>query len=238
MNKKGILLITGTVIALLSGVIAFYEYRTHHMLYILDAARICKMDDKLKQDYTIIGAWAASLSKLELDIDVAFIGDSHIQGSNFHKAFPDKKIITLGVGGNRVDMVEDRLLTVVAVKPKKLFVQVGINDLHRSDAETVALRYEDLMIKLKSLLPKTQIFIQSILPVNSEKEKHYSPNSEVRKANEYICQLSRKYGFTYIDLYSKFESDGLLPDSLTVDGVHLNNAGYKIWADEIAEYVR
>lgn len=224
-------------LVLLGGIIAFYESQTHYMLLLLDKFGICRIDAELHPRFHVIQAWAASLRKMQLDVDVAFIGDSHTAGAEFNEEFPDKKIVMLGVGGDCVGMVEDRLPTVVAVNPKKLFVLVGINDLYRVDSEVLLERYERLMSRIKNELPETSVYIQSIIPVDAEQEKQKPRNEEVRKANRRICELCLKYGFTFVDIYSKLSEDSVLPAEFTKDGVHLNAAGYKVWASEIVQYL-
>ena len=43
---------------------------------------------------------------------------------------------------------------------------------------------------------------------------------------------------TYLDLAPLFLLDGEMNPDYTIDGVHLTQAGYDVWADAIAEYIR
>lgn len=231
-----ILLLFSNILSL--GVIAYYEYRTALAQYFLDALGWRKMDDRNRGEQNYIYSWASCLKKLRIEADAVFLGNSITHASDFQAYFPDKKIVTLAVPGERTDALKRRLITVVAVKPKRLFVMAGINDLHRSNAEMVERRCDEFFYEIKKMLPDTKIYIQSILPVNAEKEKFYSSNSEIIKSNGCLKKLSDKYGFVYIDLYDNFvDENGRLDDSLSSDGVHINKKGNDIWAREITEYI-
>lgn len=233
----GGVIISLTINVLLLSACIFYEIRTHHFLYILDAMGVCRMDSKLRHETAYIGAWCGSLKKMDIKADIAFLGNSITQGSDFSKYFPDKKIVTLGLGGDRIDGMTRRISLVEAVNPKKLFIMGGINDLHRSGAETVGKRYEELLKTIKSALPQTKIYTQSILPVSRRMTAKYSSNEIIRKSNEQIKKLSEKYDCVYIDLYSLYEENGYMREGISRDGVHLLPRAYDIWAEAITPHI-
>ena len=42
-----------------------------------------------------------------------------------------------------------------------------------------------------------------------------------------------------IDLYSLFvDNDGRMKEELSKDGVHLNDEGYKVWANHVEKFVK
>ncbi len=55
------------------------------------------------------------------------------------------------------------------------------------------------------------------------------------------CQLkdiARKKGLVYIDLYSAFVTpDNKLNLDYSIDGLHLNGAGYELWVKLISKYL-
>ena len=57
--------------------------------------------------------------------------------------------------------------------------------------------------------------------------------------NEGIEALAKAHGLPYLDITDDFTNpNGRLDASLTVDGLHLNPAGYEIWHDNIYEQVK
>ena len=64
-------------------------------------------------------------------VDVAFLGDSIAHEGLWSEYFPDKTVINRGVSGDTVADVINRLPDVAPLRPEKLFVLVGINDLNK-----------------------------------------------------------------------------------------------------------
>ena len=51
--------------------------------------------------------------------------------------------------------------------------------------------------------------------------------------------MNSKYDYSIIDIYSKFANErGIIKDSYTSDGVHLNDKGYSVWANELNSYFK
>ena len=60
-----------------------------------------------------------------------------------------------------------------------------------------------------------------------------------RSLGEGIEALAKAHGLPYLDITDDFTNpNGRLDASLTVDGLHLNPAGYEIWHDNIYEQVK
>lgn len=60
---------------------------------------------------------------------------------------------------------------------------------------------------------------------------------DVKKLNELLIEYSDKHRVQYIDLNSRLSNDDELKSEFTTDGVHLNEGGYNIWADEIKQII-
>ena len=64
-------------------------------------------------------------------------------------------------------------------------------------------------------------------------------NDNILTLNEGIQALAAKYHDPYLDITASFTNEnGRLPAGLTVDGLHLNEAGYAIWHDDIYTQVK
>lgn len=185
----------------------------------------------------LLVSWERCIAKMQISADAAFFGDSITELSDFQLFFPDKKIVELGFAGDWVNGMWKRVKTVSAVNPKKLFIMGGINDLYASEPQQVAERFDSLLTSLAKEVPQTTIYVQSILPVSHEKEDFYSPNWEIAETNKLIEKVADDHGCTFVDLFSLYLENDVLPDSLTFDGVHLTPKGYTRWANRIAEYI-
>jgi lysophospholipase L1-like esterase len=163
--------------------------------------------------------------------DLVMLGDSITALAQWDDIFPGKAIANRGISGDTIEGILARLQAVIQMKPQKVFIMAGINDLIRgSRAKNVLSVYTDAVRVLRSAGP--QVFVQSTLLTAA----NYAPviNSEVRKLNDGLRKLcSVGHVCTFIDLNARLAPDGYL--HLTRDGVHLSPAGYAEWRDEIAQ---
>lgn len=183
-------------------------------------------------------SWESSLQKLELEADVVFFGDSLVRGGDFHKAFPDKRIINLGISGDTLGGMKKRVSMVKGLSPKKVFFLGGINGLTDFNGKKCAKTYEKLMVDLKQALPEAEIYLHSVLPLAKNKEKGICRNKSIEVFNCEIKRIAEKHGLTFINLYPLYLLDGYLDPTLTKDGIHLLPEGYDRWYEAIGEYMK
>jgi lysophospholipase L1-like esterase len=168
---------------------------------------------------------------------VVFLGNSITEGFEFDKYFTKSKIINRGINSDHIDgLIERFQYSVVDLRPSKLFVLIGINDIGAQDSDsTILSNYDTLFELITDNLPNTKVFIHSILPTTS-KWKNCPPEKIVR-LNHQIYGLVLQYKFTWIDIYSLFvNKNSFLKSDLTRDGLHLNHNGYQLWANELNKF--
>lgn len=170
---------------------------------------------------------------------IVFLGDSLTFRGEWSEIFPGKNAINRGIGHDTTAGVLKRLDEVIEGEPKKIFILIGINDLksQRSISETIH-NYSKIIKRIQSGTPKTEIFIQSLLPVNEKKYGKILSNDEIKTMNKELQGLAESSGVQYIDLYSVFSKNDQLPDEYTVDGIHLTGKGYILWKEVLKEYVQ
>lgn len=182
-------------------------------------------------------AWTNSLKQMKTKADIVFFGDSLTYNGNFASLYPNKVVCNLGLRGDTINGLIDRLQQVFILAPKYVFLMAGINDISNSSPERFKIQYEKLIKHLKSIEPDSTLVIQSILPVNSL-DFHISCNNEqIRIYNEIIANLANRYHILYIDLFSPYCIDGVLPKKWTDDGIHLKISEYSRWYNEILNIV-
>lgn len=166
---------------------------------------------------------------------IVMLGNSITEGGNWEKLLKDSTVINRGISGDVTFGVINRLDDVVKRQPSKVFLLIGINDLSRNTPDEVILENLFFIVsKIRSGSPKTEIFIQSILPTN-ESFKNFMPNfkgkaSSILTINTQLQRYADKMKFMYIDLYSKFlDANGLMDAKYASDGLHLNELGYQHW---------
>lgn len=182
--------------------------------------------------------------------DLVFAGDSITNLGGFEEEFSDYNCLNLGIGGDRISDLQKRAFMITSVKPKKLFIMIGINSINCEEGNfyTRVANYENLIKGLRASLPNTEIYLESCLPVNQActTDFSYGSNFEIRMFNIYIEQIAQKYNARYIDLYSLYEENGTLRTTVTIDGVqyvatlegiHITEKAYSLWYDEIRQYI-
>lgn len=167
---------------------------------------------------------------------IIFLGNSITEGGNWKKLLKDSSVINRGVSGDITFGVLNRLDEVIKRKPSKLFLLIGINDLAKGIPDEVVMQnIFTIVYRLRTGSPKTQIYVQSILPTNSTipnppLPEHINKGEHILVVNSQLKKYSEKLKFTYVDLYPKFlNAEGQLDTQYSGDGLHLNDAGYKQW---------
>ncbi|WP_029285166.1 GDSL-type esterase/lipase family protein [Pedobacter sp. R20-19] len=166
--------------------------------------------------------------------DIVFLGNSITAGTDWSKLLDLPQAKNRGISGDITFGVLERLQDVIDGKPSKVFILIGINDISRNIPDSIILKNYKMMIsRIRKGSRKTQIYFNTLLPVNSSFEKfknHYNKDQHILYLNEEIRKFTSK-NVTVIDLYPNFtDSDQHLKASLTKDGLHLLPAGYDVWA--------
>jgi len=165
---------------------------------------------------------------------IVFLGNSITEGFVFDKYFKNTKIINRGINSDHIDGIIERLqYSVIKLQPAKLFILIGINDIGRQDSDSTILSNFDTLLKMiTDKLPATEVFVHSILPTTA-KWKNCPPKKIVR-LNKQIKEFAHINKFTWIDIYTLFvDENSFLKSELTSDGLHLNQAGYQLWANKL-----
>lgn len=166
--------------------------------------------------------------------DIVFLGNSITAGTDWAKLLDLPQAKNRGISGDITFGVLDRLQDVIDGKPSKVFILIGINDISRNIPDSVILRnYKQMIARIRKGSKKTQIYFNTLLPVNSAFEKfknHYGKDDHILYLNDEIRKFSAK-NITVVDVYPVFtDKDKHLRAELTKDGLHLIPAGYEVWS--------
>lgn len=168
---------------------------------------------------------------------VVFVGDSITEGGLWSEWLPGVDVINRGISGNTTQDILDRMPHIVSVRPDKLFLMIGVNDLNKRLGAAVALRnYIALFDLIDAQLPNTEVYIQSVLPVNAVWP--LIDNTHIPTLNAALARHADERGYRYIDLHSVFaDAEGALKPDLSNDGIHLLAPGYRLWRSQIIEFL-
>lgn len=176
--------------------------------------------------------------------DIVFLGNSITDGCEWAELFDNRHIKNRGISADRSDWLLERIDTIIAGHPKKLFLMIGTNDLAGGVApRQVAENVSKLIDRFQTESRWTKIFVQSILPVNGRSFRnfpdHYAHAAEIVETNRLLEELCAEKGVVYLDVYSVLvDANGDLNAAYTNDGLHLLGEGYLVWKDAIKSYVK
>ena len=179
-------------------------------------------------------------------------GQTVFTGSSLMEMFPVEKfaaeegpdfpvVYNRGVGGWRT---EDMLLClnemVIDLQPRRLFINIGTNDLSDASVAIADLigRYEDILGRIEAAVPGVEITLMAYYPINydaaAESMKaclRIRTNERIHQANEAVRAMADRRGHRYIDVNAPLMDDqGRLRAEFTIEGMHIREAGYRaIW---------
>ena len=180
-------------------------------------------------------------------------------GSSLMEMFPINKLLAehgddtiiynRGVGG----FISDELLAVIDVcaadlLPKKVFINIGTNDLSWSSIPISGLmeNYDKIITAIETAVPGVKIYLMAYYPVNYEAAAEemkeclkIRTNEKILTANKEVEKLAEKHGQRYIDINRNLKDEkGRLKAEFTIEGLHINETGYRAIYDDIMKYVR
>lgn len=168
---------------------------------------------------------------------VIFLGDSQTEQCEWQEFLQLDSVLVLnrGIVGDHVDGVLSRLDEITRHKPSKIFLLVGINDLiFEKKTESIAITYRNIVANIRNATPDSELFLQSVLPVNNTLKKTGVENVDIIQLNTEIAQIAKAYALPYLDIYSELtDASGNLSPQFTEDGIHLNASGYLAWKNKI-----
>lgn len=168
---------------------------------------------------------------------VVFFGDSITDIWKLADYFPGKPYVNRGIGGQTTPQMLVRFRQdVINLQPKVVVILAGTNDIA---GNTGPMRNEDIEANYASFAElarahNIRLVYASVLPVHdyTEKSKDFfaqRPTSRILELNTWLKDFCSKNKITYLDYFSALVDDkGLLKKDLAEDGLHPNDAGYKI----------
>lgn len=169
------------------------------------------------------------------DVDIAFVGDSITARFEWDEYFTEYTVANRGIDSDVTEGLYHRLDTIVSQTPEQIFLMIGINDIRQGiSPETTLFYYEKILDELMTSLPECQIYVQSVLPVNTSTG---IDNTDVQNLNRSLEELAGRKGLSYLDIYSAM-ANAENNFTYTVDGVHPTGEGYVIWTGILEDILK
>lgn len=189
----------------------------------------------------------------------AVYGQVVFAGSSLMEMFPINKLLeehgddtiiyNRGIGGyvtNELLQVTDVCIT--DLKPKKVFLNIGTNDLSNLQIPISQMieNYDRILCKIEEALPQAVIYLMAYYPVNYEAAAEemkeclkIRTNEKIERANGEVKKLAQKHGQHYIDVNKNLKDEqGRLKAEYTIEGMHIKEEGYAAIYDDVMRYVK
>ena len=168
-----------------------------------------------------------------------YLGDGYVR--LVAEALPARRVINVGISGNRAIDLRDRWhIDVVEQHPELLSVYVGINDTWRrydeNDPTSAATFDDNYRACLANVGGAVRVVLVEpfVLPVNEEQEHWHEDLDEKRAV---VARLAAEHAYGFVPLQSLLaaaaEDHGAA--ALAQDGVHPTALGHRMIADAWVE---
>ena len=204
-------------------------------------ARIVE-EDRLRNDWPFLQKYAKMNAELPAPAPgeqrVVFMGNSitEMWAPYFPSSFPGKPYVNRGIGGQTTPQMLVRFhQDVVGLKPKAVVILAGTNDIAGNTGPSTLEMIENNLAAMAEIAKANgiRVVLASVLPVYTYpwRPEILHPADSIIALNKWIKDYAQSHGEVYLDFHSamKDERNGLRKD-LTTDGVHANEAGYRVMA--------
>jgi acyl-CoA thioesterase-1 len=203
--------------------------------------RQAETDEKLRNDWPNLAKYRDANAKLSTPLNnenrVIFFGNSITEGwaPYFATMFPGKPYIGRGISGQTTPQMLVRFRQdVISLKPRVVVILAGTNDIAGNTGPSTIEMIEDNLASMAELAKSNGItaVLSSVLPVFDYPWKPgLEPAPKIIALNRWMKDYAREHGAVYLDYHSAMaDARGGMRDGLSTDGVHPNEAGYKLMA--------
>jgi beta-glucosidase len=186
--------------------------------------------------------WLELVEKLERRMASAqprllFIGDSLTANWQYHgrevwdRYYGAREAMNLGISGDRTENVLWRLekSNLEALDPEVIVIQIGINNLTEDLASETARGVLAVVDHVAGRLPRARMTVVGLFPAGQTPGRI---RHEVRMTNARIAEALHGRDLHYLDFGERFlRHDGVIPQTIMWDYLHLTEEGYTIWAE-------
>jgi len=171
---------------------------------------------------------------------IVFTGSSSIRlWPELQGYFPGKPVVQRGFGGSQLsDLIRYADRIVVVYRPKQVVIYSGENDIAaKVPAREVYERFVTLFRHLRGKLPRTSVVFIAIKPSPSRR----AFRAEVEAANRLIKDfLATQKRTAFVDVFTPMlgPNGQPMPHLFKADSLHMTEAGYQIWARQLAPALR
>ncbi len=188
-------------------------------------------------------------------------GEILFTGSSLMEQFPVNELLMTrgmrqvvynrGIGGfTTEDMLRNMEEMVFAVKPRKIFINIGTNDIGSQGyrLEKLMENYGKIITQIRERLPEAEIYMMAYYPVNETDklpEGEWAKtmfltrtNENISIANKAVEELAGRMGCHFINVNQGLTDEaGKLKKEFTVEGIHMYANGYEVVLENMRPFL-
>ena len=205
--------------------------------------------EQLRRKYAIMNEYAKKG-------EVLLVGSSLMEHFPLNELAQSMGMTTVmynrGIGGYKTqDLWNAREDCIFALEPRKIFINIGTNDIgdHAYRQEKLIEEYRELLTEIRNRLPETKVYVMAYYPVNTvddfglpeEQQKNMfltRTNEAIEKANEAVQALAEELGFRFINVNDGLKDEGgKLKKEYSAEGLHMYPNAYWQILQNLRPYV-
>ena len=188
-------------------------------------------------------------------------GEILFTGSSLMEQFPVNELLMTrgmrqvvynrGIGGfTTEDMLRNMEEMVFAVKPRKIFINIGTNDIGSQGyrLEKLMENYGKIITQIRERLPEAEIYMMAYYPVNETDklpEGEWAKtmfltrtNENISIANKAVEEMAGRMGCHFINVNQGLTDEaGKLKKEFTVEGIHMYANGYEVVLENMRPFL-
>ncbi len=173
---------------------------------------------------------------------IVLLGSSHVEGFDAGKLLPGRRVVNRGIASDRIGITDRGILhrldcSVFDCRPSVVFLENGVNDLgelrrHGTPSiDEVETCYRLVVRRIRERMPEMPLVIVGLFPTRD----NYAPlNPLIVDFNGRLARIAEDFHCPFMDVHAPYvDADGALKAEYSRDGLHLSEAGYRVWAAQI-----
>ncbi len=174
--------------------------------------------------------------------NIVMVGSSHVEGFKADELLPGRRVVNRGISADRIGIDDRGVLhrldsSVFDCNPGFIILQNGANDLGElwrngtPSVDQVETCYREVVKRIRTRCPDAPLLIVGLFPT---RDKYADLVPFITEFNKRLTKVAADFDCPLMDVYTPFaDSEGLLREELSRDGLHFNEAGYRLWAEMI-----
>ncbi|NOH15574.1 hypothetical protein HMJ28_04085 [Clostridium cochlearium] len=166
-----------------------------------------------------------------------FMGDSITEALIYYEVLNEKNVCAKK--GININNAKNEVEKINIQNPRNIYVLYGVNDMNNTvPSKWFVDHYRTLIHKVKEKFPKSNIYIQSVMPVLPmvEQKTPTMTNSYINECNLGLIKMAKEENVKFLNVNSILnESNKNLYED---DGIHFKPNFYPVWLNYIKNRVQ